>query len=148
MVEDLEDPRRQEPSFVLSEREMLEAWLEFHRATLLLKCQGLDDAGRKSRPVSSSKLSLHGLVRHMAEVERGWFQRVLGRDPAIPHIWADPAIEDSELTPLDAADWEADLDAWQTECDASRRTAAAHELDRSEEHTSEINSLRHLVCRL
>jgi uncharacterized damage-inducible protein DinB len=129
MVEDLKDPRRQEPPFVLSEREMLEAWLDFHRATLLLKCEGLDDAGRKSRPVSSSELSLHGLIRHMAEVERGWFQRVLGRDPAVLYIWADPAIEDSELTPLDAADWEADLYAWQTECDASRRAAAAHELD-------------------
>jgi uncharacterized damage-inducible protein DinB len=129
MVEDLEDPRRQEPPFVLAEREMLEAWLAFHRATLLLKCEGLDDVGRKSRPVSTSKLSLHGLVRHMAEVERNWFHRVLGRDPGTPSIWYDPAVEDSELVPLDAADWEADLAAWQTECDASRRAAAAHGLD-------------------
>lgn len=61
MVEDLEDPRRTEPPFLLGdEREMLEAWLEFHRTTLLLKCEGLDDAGRKSRPVLTSKLSLHG----------------------------------------------------------------------------------------
>jgi hypothetical protein len=77
VVDDLDDPRRQEPSFELDEREMLEAWLEFHRATLLLKCEGLDDAGRKHRPVATSKLSLHGLVRHMAEVERNWFRRVL-----------------------------------------------------------------------
>jgi uncharacterized damage-inducible protein DinB len=129
MVEDLEDPRRQEPPFVLGEREMLETWLEFHRATLLLKCEGLDDVGRKSRPVSTSKLSLHGLVRHMAEVERNWFHRVLGRDPKTPSIWYDPAIEDSELVPLGAADWEADLVVWQAECDASRRAAALHGLD-------------------
>jgi len=37
MVEDIQDPRRSEPSFLLQEREMLEAWLEFHRTTLLLK---------------------------------------------------------------------------------------------------------------
>jgi uncharacterized damage-inducible protein DinB len=74
MVDELVDPRRTEPAYLLGEREMLEKWLEFHRATLLLKCEGLDDAARKARPVPTSKLSLHGLVRHMAEVERGWFQ--------------------------------------------------------------------------
>jgi len=36
MVEDLADPRRTEPPFLLGEREMLDAWLEFHRTTLLL----------------------------------------------------------------------------------------------------------------
>ncbi|MCU1427163.1 MAG: hypothetical protein JWL83_1163, partial [Actinomycetia bacterium] len=109
MVEEIEDPRRQEPPFILSEREMLEAWLDFHRTTLLLKCESLDDAGRKSRPVPTSKLSLHGLMRHMAEVERNWFRRVLLRDPDAPYIWFDTAVEDSELVPLDDADWEADL---------------------------------------
>jgi uncharacterized damage-inducible protein DinB len=129
MIDDLEDPRREEPPFVLDEREMLEAWLEFHRTTLLLKCEGLDDAGRKARPVPSSRLSLHGLLRHMAEVERNWFRRVLLRDPDAPSIWFDPAVEDSELVPLDDAAWEADLAAWQAECGASREAAAAHELD-------------------
>jgi len=128
-VEDLQDPRRQEPAFVLDGRPMLEAWLEFHRATLLLKCEGLDDVGRKSRPIPTSKLSLHGLVRHMAEVERNWFRRVLLREPATPPIWYDPAVPDSELVPLDDADWEADLAAWQAECEASRIAAAAHQLD-------------------
>jgi hypothetical protein len=60
MIEDLEDERRQEPNFVLPEREMLERWLEFHRTTLVLKCEGLDDASRKALPVATSKLSLHG----------------------------------------------------------------------------------------
>ena len=109
MVEDIEDPRREEPSFVLGEREMLEAWLDFHRITLLLKCEHLDDAGRKLRPIPTSKLSLHGLVRHMAEVERNWFHRVLLRQPETPPIWYDPAVADSELVPLDEADWEADM---------------------------------------
>jgi len=87
MVQDINDPRRVEPPFILSERAMLEAWLEFHRTTLLLKCEGLDDIGRKSRPVPTSKLSLHGLVRHMAEVERGWFRRTLLNEPVAPPIW-------------------------------------------------------------
>jgi len=129
MVDDLVDPRREEPAFVLGEREMLEGWLEFHRTTLLIKCEGLDDGRRKRRPVDTSKLSLHGLVRHMAEVERNWFRRVLLRESGAPWIWFDAAIDDSELVPLDDADWDADLAAWQAECDASRSAAAAHALD-------------------
>ena len=129
MIEDLSDPRRSEPPYVLDERRMLEAWLEFHRTTLLLKCEGLDDAARKPRPVATSKLSLHGLVRHMAEVERNWFRRTLLRDDAAPWIWIDARVEDSEIVPLDQADWHADVAAWEAECDASRRAAAAHDLD-------------------
>jgi uncharacterized damage-inducible protein DinB len=129
MVDELSDPRRIDPAFLAGEREMLDAWLEFHRVTLLIKCEGLDDAGRKRRPIPTSKLSLHGLVRHMAEVERNWFRRVLLREAETPPIWYDPDVEDSELVPLDDADWEADLAAWQAECDASRAAAAAHELD-------------------
>src|SRR5438270_7806748 len=125
MVEDLVDPRRTEPPYVLSEREMLEAWLEYHRTTLLLKCEGLDDAGRKARPIPTSKRSLHGLVRHCAEVERNWFRRALLNQPDTPWIWFDPALgEDSELVPLDDADWDADLAAWHGECDDSRAAAA------------------------
>ncbi len=129
MVEDLEDPRRHEPASVLAERPMLEGWLEYHRVTLLLKCEGLDDDARKRRPVPTSLLSLHGLVRHMAEVERNWFRRTLLDEPDTPPIWFDPAIDDSELVPLDDAVWADDLAAWLAECDAGRAAAVAHDLD-------------------
>jgi uncharacterized damage-inducible protein DinB len=141
MVEELSDPRRKWPSYVADERAMLEAWLEFHRVTLLLKCEGLDDKGRKARPVPTSKLSLHGLVRHMAEVERGWFRRALLQEP-LPHIWREPAVDDSELVPLDNADWEADLAIWQAECDHSRAAAATRELDDTGVRDGEPCSLR------
>ena len=108
---------------------MLEAWLDFHRVTLLLKAEGIDDARRKARPVATSKLSLHGLVRHMAEVERSWFRRVLQSEPGAPFIWYEPEVEDSDLVPLDDADWEDDLATWQAECDESRRAAATRNLD-------------------
>ena len=129
MVEDIQDSRRTEPPFVLDERAMLEGWLEFHRTTLLLKCEGLDDAQRKARPVPTSLLSLHGLLRHMAEVERNWFRRTLLDEPGAPSLWFDPAVDDSELVPLDDADWDADLSAWQAECEASRRSAAPRTLE-------------------
>ena len=129
MVGELEDPRRVEPAFLLDERAMLEGWLEYQRTTLVLKCEGLTDEQRKARPVSTSLLSLHGLVRHCAEVERNWFRRVLLREPDAPWIWYEPALEDSELFPLDDADWDDDVRAWRAECDAARRAAAAHDLD-------------------
>jgi uncharacterized damage-inducible protein DinB len=130
MVQDIQDPRRSEPPMDgLAEREMLEEWLEFHRTTLLLKTEGLDDRGRKARPVRTSKLSLHGLVRHMAEVERSWFQRVLQRDAQAPYIWYDSTIEDSDIAPIDSADWEEDLATWQAECAESRQAASSRGLD-------------------
>lgn len=148
MVEDLEDPRRDEPAFVLPEREMLEKWLEFHRMTLMLKCEGLDDESRKRRPIATSKLSLHGLVRHMAEVERNWFRRVLLRESDAPPIWYDPAIEDSELVPLDYASWEDDLRAWQVECSASRAAAARHQLDEAGVRHGQPCSLRWIYVHM
>ena len=125
----LKDPRRRLPAFLLADRQMLEAWLDFQRTTLLMKCDGLDDEDRKRRPVPTSKLSLHGLLRHTAEVERNWFQRVLLGDAAATFIWRSPEVPDSELEPLDDADWQADLAAWQAECEASRAAAASRELD-------------------
>jgi uncharacterized damage-inducible protein DinB len=124
---ELDDPRRIEPSFLLSERDLLAAWLDYHRATLMLKCEGLTDAQRKARPVSTSRLSLHGLVRHMAEVERNWFTRGLLSMADAPFIWHRPGGVDDELVPLDDADWAADLAAWQAECDRSQ--AAAEDKD-------------------
>jgi uncharacterized damage-inducible protein DinB len=130
MVEPLSDPRRIDPPLIAVERAMLEAWLDFHRATLLLNCEGLDDAARKARPVPSSLMSLHGLVRHMGAVERGWFHKVLLEDPDAPSLFYDPTLgEDSDFVPLDEADWESDLAAWQAECDNSRKAAAGHALD-------------------
>lgn len=127
MIDDLEDERRREPDFSLGEREMLEQWLEFHRTTLLLKCEGLHDAPRKARPIATSKLSLHGLVRHMAEVERNWFSGVLAGDTEFSYIYGD--FEDAEFSPLDEANWEDDLGTWHAECASSRQVAATHGLD-------------------
>lgn len=131
MVDELTDPRRREPDFELGEREMLEGWLEFHRITLLLKCEGLTDEERKRQPVPTSILSLHGLLRHMAEVERSWFRRSLLRDASAGAIWFDDDKGISEIAPLDDANWEDDLSTWYRECDLSRAAAKNHALDDS-----------------
>jgi uncharacterized damage-inducible protein DinB len=148
MVEELVDLRRTDPPFIADERAMLDAWLDYQRTTLLLKCEGLDDAGRQARPVATSALSLHGLVRHMAEVENNWFRRVLLDRPDTPPIFYDPAVPDSELVPLDDADWEADLATWQAECANSRSVAAAHDLDATGTRHGRPCSLRWILVHL
>jgi hypothetical protein len=108
---------------------MLEGWLEYHRAILLLTCDGLTGEQRRRRPVATSLMSLHGMVRHLAEVERNWFQRVLGQQPGRPAIFLSDEAADADWGPLDGADWTDDLATWQAECAQSRLTAAGHGLD-------------------
>ena len=94
-----------DPPYRLEERASYDAWLEYHRATLLLKCEGLDAEQMARRSVPPSTLSLLGMVRHLASVEHRWFQGVLqGLDePRLfktggPQPWylaADPNLVDT-----------------------------------------------------
>jgi uncharacterized damage-inducible protein DinB len=142
------DPRRTDPAYVMAERPMLEGWLEFPRMTLRLKCDGLDDWARTARPVPTSLLSLHGLLRHMAEVERGWFQRTLLEKGDVPYLFRRRQDDDLDLVPLDDADWEADLAAWQAECEASREAAARKDLDDTGLRHGEPCSLRWIYVHM
>ncbi len=65
------------PPLQADERATLEHWLDFHRATLAMKCDGLTEDQLRTSSVPPSPLTLLGLVQHMAEVERTWFRRVL-----------------------------------------------------------------------
>jgi uncharacterized damage-inducible protein DinB len=74
------DPREGDISLG-DERATLTEYLRGQRLTLQLKCKDLDSAQLARRAVEPSTISLLGLVRHMAEVERKWFrQRFAGQD--------------------------------------------------------------------
>lgn len=148
MVEQLVDPRRPEPAYVLGEREMLDQWLEFHRATLLIKCEGLGVDQLQARPVTTSLLSLHGLVRHMADVERGWFTRTLLRAPETPFLYRDAATNERQFVPLDGADWGRDLATWQEECRRSRDNAIRFTLDHTGLRRGQEISLRWIYVHM
>lgn len=64
---------------VASEREALAAYLEYYRATVTMKCRGLSAQQLRAWAVPPASLSLHGLVRHLAGVERWWFQQTFAR---------------------------------------------------------------------
>src|SRR5436305_14948147 len=116
------------PPLAAQEREVLEAWLDFQRDTLALKCDGLTGDQLRERAVPPSSLSLLGLVRHMAEGERQWFKMVLGREQIPYHYYTDDDPE-AEFD-VDGADVAEACETWREESsDARQRTAAAAGLD-------------------
>ena len=58
------------------ERTLLNAFLEFHRETFLWKCSGLTGEQLATRSVSSTGMTLLGLIRHLTDVERYWLREV------------------------------------------------------------------------
>ena len=111
------------PPYQADERAMLDAWLDFHRATLAMKCDGLDAAGLRRRAVAPATLSLLGLVRHMAEVERNWFRRCFRGEDAPPLYYSD-SNPDGDFDDVDSASVEEAFAAWNAECDNARAVAA------------------------
>ncbi|MEV7019355.1 DinB family protein [Streptomyces sp. NPDC093991] len=120
--------QRTEPAPNADERTMLEGWLDYHRATLARKCEGLTDEQVRTASVPPSDLSLMGLVRHMAEVERSWFRRVFAGEDAGP-IYYGEADPDGEFHPGEADTWKDAYETWQAEIEAARRAASGHPLD-------------------
>ena len=112
------------PAKVNDERPMLEAWLDFHRVTLAQKCKGLTPEQLRERSVPPSTLSLLGLVRHMAEVERSWFRRVLEGADAPPR-WYDDDNPDGDFDDVDGADVDEAFSVWRAECDHARGAVAS-----------------------
>ena len=88
------DPRVLGPA-TGDERGLLADFLAIQRATLELKCTGLHDA-LAQRAVPPSTLSLLGLVRHLADVERRWFRRVLAGQEA-PPLFSSPSDPDGDF---------------------------------------------------
>lgn len=107
------------PPLLAGERETLRAFLDFHRATLAIKCEGLSDEELRRTSMPPSTLSLLGLVRHMAEVERTWFRKIVqGEDISL--VWSDENDYQVAYNAEGATRSEA-FAAWEAEIEHSRR---------------------------
>jgi len=129
-IEPEKDPRA-EPPAAGSERDTLTGFLGWHRGTLELKCSGLDAAALARRSAEPSSLSLLGLVRHMADVERGWFRRLMAGQDAPPRFYS-PEDRDGDFDNVrpDPAMVAEAWQAWHEEIAfADRFVAAAPSLD-------------------
>jgi uncharacterized damage-inducible protein DinB len=119
---------RADPPYSADERTQLEAWLDFHRQTLLLKCAGLTPEQLALRSVEPSSMSLLGLVRHMSEVERAWFRRRFAGEQ-LDMLYSTEANLDGDFDDVDAAGAASDLELFTREVDAARAAAAGRSLE-------------------
>jgi hypothetical protein len=122
VIDRVERPRR---VFVGGELEILLSDLDYHRSTLLWKCEGLTDEQLRRRAVPPSELSLLGLLRHLTGAERHWFQEVpLGIEVEPIYPDAGGGQWDDILTPAKEV-----VGHFQAACDESRRVAATRDLE-------------------
>jgi uncharacterized damage-inducible protein DinB len=123
------------------DRPMLEGYLRWERATLLNICAGLTPEQLAARPLPTSNLSLLGLVRHMAKVERIWFRIRAAAQPIEPMY--DLALgKDHDFDDVDPAGAEADFERYTAECVEADRAAAEVSFDHTFEVHGDAMSLR------
>jgi uncharacterized damage-inducible protein DinB len=137
---------RPEPPYTAGEADTLQGFLDFHRATLLWKLEGLDDEQLR-RPMVPSGTSLLGMVKHLAYVERWWFQQVWGGQE-VSYPWTDEDPDaDWRVEPNDTT--EAVLALYRGECDRSREiVAAAPALDELANHPRRQLSRRWILVHM
>ena len=116
------------PPRVADERPMYQAWLDFHRGTLLWKCAGLTDSQLKSASAPPSTLTLLGLLRHMSEVERAWF-RSRAAGITLPDLYCSAEDVDGDFDNVAEADVERDHATFRAECLAADAEVREMSLD-------------------
>jgi uncharacterized damage-inducible protein DinB len=144
------DPREGGPRLG-DERATLTEFLRGQRLTLQLKCDGLDAGQLARRAVEPSTMSLLGLIRHLAEVERGWFRRrFAGHD--VPRRYQTEADPDGDFNGAVAEPAVVDeaWQAWREEIAFADRFTAGHDLgfvgsDASGEPISLRELLTHMI---
>jgi len=121
------------------ERPLLQAILDWHRATLLYKCAGLTGEQLAERTVPPSDLSLLGPVRHMTKVERAWFRQRFAGEPVDSPFGDDKTAEFPRTDPPRAA---ADYARLTEEFKLTDAAVANASLDEEFTRNGELMSLR------
>ena len=129
------------------ERPILEGFLDWHRALLLRKCAGLTGEQLAERSVPPSNLSLLGLLRHMADVERTWFRVRIGGQELEPMY--DPALgDDADFEDLDPDRAEADYARLLEESRLAGEALAAASYDDTITSRHGVMSVRSVVIHM
>lgn len=115
-----DDPRNSGGTSAEGELATLQDFLSDYRLTLRMKCEGLDPEQLARRSVPPSTMSLLGLVRHLAEVERDWRNWITDADP-LPKLYGERDADFhgalAEQAAVDSA--YADLEREQAATDAA-----------------------------
>jgi uncharacterized damage-inducible protein DinB len=127
---------RPEPPLVDDERSTLTGFLDYQRATLEWKCSDLraEQLARRASPPSS--LSLLGIVRHLADVERSWFDRVNSGGDRRPSLFSSEQEPDGDFDGARADDSlvEEAFAAWRAAIGEAEAVVASKELDDTFDH--------------
>src|ERR1019366_2008538 len=115
------------------ERSTLLAFLEWQRETLARKFAGLEPNQLRIRAAEPSTLSLLGLVRHMADVERGWFRRTLAGED-IADRYSSDADPDGDFDNIEAADADEAFASWHEECGRADEIISRRALEATGHH--------------
>jgi len=133
---------------------MLAGFLQYQRETLAMKCAGLTTEQLRERAVPPSALSLLGVVRHMAEVERSWF-RVVMNGQKIPYHWTRGSREGADFNggsaafDVENAGPEEAFEVWRAECARSRDFVdSATSLDVTGRYGDAEFSLRYVLTHM
>jgi uncharacterized damage-inducible protein DinB len=130
------------------ERSTLLAFLEWQRATLAKKCAGLGADQLRLRSAEPSTLSLIGLVRHMADVEAGWFRKTLGGEDVVYHYSSDEDL-DGEFDNVATADIDEAFATWRDECARADEIVSRRALDATgHRRTGEEVSMRWILMHM
>jgi uncharacterized damage-inducible protein DinB len=113
---------RIEPDLKGEERRALAEWLDYHRATLLQKLDGLDDEELRREMVPSG-LCLLGLVKHLTAVEHGWFV-VNFAQSGEPHMFDSPNDPDADFHITNDETTQEIVDGYLGACARSREIYA------------------------
>ncbi|ARF78062.1 DinB family protein [Kitasatospora aureofaciens] len=137
--------KRAKPPRVADERTTLTGFLQRQRDTLAMACAGLTAEQLRKKAVQPSGLSLLGLVRHMADVERTWFRNVMNGENSHAH-W--PRSNGGAFD-VDTADPAEAFDIWHEECARSRDIVdAAKSLDVTGRYQDDVFSLRYILTHM
>jgi uncharacterized damage-inducible protein DinB len=136
-----------DPSPAAPERVILDEFLNYYRTVFRRKAEGIDDEDARTATCPPSDLTITGLVRHMAEVERSWFRRGIAGENAAPIYYSDDDPDgDLHVGPGDTLD-EA-LTTWRREVELAETilaAAALDDLDRLREQYSVRWILVHMI---
>jgi hypothetical protein len=136
------------PPLVGDERELLTSFLDYHRATVELKCLGVPKERLNDKTVAPSTMTLHGLIRHLAGAEQWWFHYQFAQQDFEPlyDLVSAPEADFDDLS----GDFDEDLATWRAMCERSRKIVAASSLDQTGivERNGKPVSLRRIMLHM
>src|SRR5215212_1440140 len=140
---------REDPDLLADELDLLGQYLDYHRATLAMKCARLSETDLKRRAVPTSSLTLLGLVRHLTEVEYGWFCEWLDGQPERAVYFSDDD-PDGDFDNLDSHPVADVWSAYRAQVAESRRPRnvrwiLAHMVEEYARHNGHADLLREAI---